>query len=198
MVRTAFIALMAIVTAATATAQTVLTVDDAVAVALANNRRIANTGLEVEKASQDLLSARTRRLPQVSIEAQMSQLVRPIDVFFPQGTFGEYPGIGPVPATDTSLRTAATPTYLFSAQATQPLSQLYRIGLDIKLSEASQALEREVARASRITLQYRSQTPVFLDPRDGQCDQCRRAFPGSAPRAAARRRRPARPEDRAR
>lgn len=154
MVRTASIVLVAVVTAATATAQTALTVDDAVVAALAHNRRIANAGLEVDKATQEVLSARTRRLPQFSIEAQMSQLLRPIDVFFPQGTFGMYPGIGPIPATDTSLRTAATPTYLFTAQATQPLSQLYRIGLDIKLSAASQELERETARASRITLEY--------------------------------------------
>ena len=157
MMRTAFTALFLIAAASPAAAQSAgsaLTVDEAVAIALAHNRRIANADLEVEKATQDVLAARTRRLPQFSIDTQLSQLLKPIDILFPQGAFGAYPSIGPVPATDTTLRTPARPTVIFNAQATQPLLQLYRIGLDVKFSEAARALERESARSARLTLVY--------------------------------------------
>ena len=74
-----------------------------------------------------MTTARSRRLPQFGVDATMSELLRPIHVQFPQGAFGTYPTIGPIPAADTSLITAAKPTLLISAQVTQPLTQLHEI-----------------------------------------------------------------------
>jgi len=57
-----------------ARAQTVLTLDDAIALGLAHNRTVANAALQVDKAEQDLAITRSRRLPSFKIEAQGSQL----------------------------------------------------------------------------------------------------------------------------
>ena len=49
----------------------------------------------------------------------------------PQGAFGEIPGIGPIPTTDTTFSVPRQPTVFASALVSQPLSQLFQIGLGI-------------------------------------------------------------------
>jgi len=156
MIRTAFTALVAIAMAAPAAAQSAerLSVDAAVAIALKNSRSLTSAEWQSEKAALDLETARSRRLPKFTLEAQASQLLRPVHVLFPQGAFGTYPGIGPVPAADTAVTTSAQPVMVLNAQATQPLSQLYELTLNVRMSEAAVELERETVRATRLTLVY--------------------------------------------
>ena len=154
--RTLFVTLLAVAFASPVVAQTAapLSVDEAVALAIAHNRRIASADLEVDKSIADTESARTRRLPQFSLEMTMSELLRPIDVMFPQGSFGTYPGVGPIPSVDTALVTKAKPTMLMNAQVSQPLTQLREINLNVRLSESASQLARETARATRLTVGY--------------------------------------------
>jgi outer membrane protein TolC len=81
---------MSALTAASAAAQT-LSLNEAIALGLRNNRTVANAALQVEKTEQDVSIARSRRLPSLKIEMQGSQLLRPIDVTFSRGAFGELP-----------------------------------------------------------------------------------------------------------
>jgi len=104
----------------------------------------------VAKAQQDLDTARSRRLPKFSLEAQAAQLLRPIDVLFNQGAFGTFPSIGPVPATDTSITTGAKPTIVLNAQAAQPLSQLFRLNVNVRANEATRDVQREELRSGRL------------------------------------------------
>jgi hypothetical protein len=111
-----------------------LSLDEAVALGLAHNRAIANAAMEVDKASHDIATARSRRLPVFSIESQASQLLRPIDITFPRGAFGTIEGIGPIPSADAVVTTPARLAFVMNAQATQPLSQLHKLNLNIKLT----------------------------------------------------------------
>jgi len=81
-----------------------------------------------------------------------SQLLTPVDFGFPQGAFGDYPGIGPIPSTDTTLSVPRQPTYYVSAQLSQPLSQLFRINLGIESAGTTRAIENERVRAERLSL----------------------------------------------
>jgi outer membrane protein len=148
------VALLAMPLGAAAQSPERLTVEAAVAMAMAHNRSVANAALDADKAVNDVQSARSRRLPQFAIEMTMSQLLRPINVLFPQGSFGTYPGVGPIPSVDTSLVTAAKPTLLMNAQVSQPLTQLHEINLNVRLSESASQLARETARATRLTVGY--------------------------------------------
>src|SRR5262245_42863195 len=103
--------------AATASAQTTLSLDEAIALGLARNRTVANASMQVGKADHDVEIARTRLFPSFKIEAQGSQLLRPVDLTFKRGTFGEFPGIGPVPGNDTNIRTPAKLNFVVDAQA---------------------------------------------------------------------------------
>src|SRR5262249_37936378 len=89
--------------AAWVSAQETLTLGDAVRFGLEHNLTVANQSLQIDKADEDLQTARSRRLPQFKVETQASQLLRPVDLTFPRGAFGTFEGIGPVPATDAAV-----------------------------------------------------------------------------------------------
>ncbi len=145
--------------AATASAET-LSLSDAIAMGLAHNLTVANATLQAAKAEHNVAIARTHRLPVFKIDAQGSQLLRPVDVTFARGTFGDFPGVGPVPATDTNITTPARFSVVVNAQAQQPLTQLFKINLNVKLNEAAGEFDREQLR----------------DARTGLVDQIRRTY----------------------
>src|SRR5262249_39567339 len=62
------------------------------------------------------------------------------------------PGVGPFPTTSTTVTTPQRPTLFVSAQAMQPLSQLFRINLGIRGAEANRDLERERGRDQEIAV----------------------------------------------
>jgi outer membrane protein len=131
-----------------------LTLDAALAMAMAHNRSVATASRETGKAVHDVTTVRSRRLPQFGVDATLSELLRPIHINYPQGAFGTYPNIGPIPAADTSITTSPKPTLLITAQVTQPLTQLYEIALNVRVTEAALALTRESERSARLTVAY--------------------------------------------
>ncbi len=138
--------------AAGARAQDTLTLDEAIRFALAHNRSVANTALQVEKAGHDVATARSRRLPQFLVEAQASQLLRPIDITFPRGAFGTFENIGPVPGADATITTPSRMSLISTFQASQPLTPLIKLTLNVKMSEAAQAKAREQLRDGELAL----------------------------------------------
>jgi outer membrane protein TolC len=155
MFRASLVTAAAVLYAATAAAQPApdrLSIDDAIALALQHNRSLANTAMQEEKAVGDVATARSHRLPQFKLNAQASELLRPVDVSFKAGTFGTYPGVGPIPSTDTAITTPQKPAFILDASVAQPLTQLHRLNLNIALSEKSRELDREAIRSTRVTV----------------------------------------------
>src|SRR5215471_7325748 len=118
-----------------------LTLEQAIGIALENNRQVKIKALSVGKAEDQLAEARTSRLPKFNMYTLASQQLSPIDFTFQKGVFGTFPGIGPVPANDTRISTGRKPTFLIIGQVTQPLSQQFQIGLNLKLLNTN----REIA-----------------------------------------------------
>jgi len=127
----------------------VVTLEQAITLALHNNRQVKNAALEVDKAADRVAQAQTRRLPALEVQVLESYLLTPIDFTFKQGTFGTFPGTGPIPAKDTTIRTERKPTTIVAARVTQPLSQLYRIGMNVGLQEAGGAMAQAQLRQQR-------------------------------------------------
>jgi hypothetical protein len=63
--------------------------------------------------------------------------------------FGNYPGLGPIPNTDTTISALRRPTFLLAGQINQPLPQLYRIGLNLKQIGVGREIAEQQARAQR-------------------------------------------------
>jgi len=126
-----------------------LTLEQAVALALQNNRQVYNATLEVGKKTDQAAAARTQWFPVFDVNVLESYLLTPVDFTFHQGALGTFPSTGPIPARDTTIRTERRPTTFVSAKVTQPLSQLYRIGLNVQLQEVGGAVAHEELRRQR-------------------------------------------------
>jgi outer membrane protein TolC len=129
-----------------------LTLDRAIQLAVENNRQIQSAALQLQKAKEEVEVARTHRLPVFDIQGQAAQLLTPVDFAFPQGAFGDFPGVGPIPATDTDVSVPRQLTYYVSSQVSQPITQLFRIGLGIDSARATSAIEQEHLNAQRLSV----------------------------------------------
>jgi len=140
--------LLSIAQQATADAQ-VLTLDEAVSMALANNRVVKNSVLEAQKYDFQVSTARTRRLPHFQFAALGGELLQPFDFTFAKGVFGTYPGVGPVPSTNAKVHTPAQLTAYLTGGMDIPLLQQYKIGLGIHETELGREIAKENVRAER-------------------------------------------------
>jgi outer membrane protein len=140
----------------------VLTLEEAVILALQHNRPIQISLLEVEKLDENVSAFRTHRLPVLQVLAIGSSLLTPVDFEFRQGVFGTYPGVGPIPAQNTDITTPRRLTGYMSNSVMQPLTQLYKINLEVKSLELTRDIGREDLRAKRHDIRNQT-TRVYYD-----------------------------------
>ena len=129
-----------------------LTLDNAVQIAVANNRSLKIATLEVDKSNWQIAEVKTKRLPSLNGTILGSQLLNEVSFSFPAGSFGNLPGVGPFPTTDTKITTPRQPIAYVFGQVTQPLSQLYKIQLGIRAKELDAKITSEKARAEQQSL----------------------------------------------
>ena len=127
----------------------VLTLEQAVTLALQKNRQVNNAALEVGKSEDEIAAFKTKRLPALKLDLIEAEPLAPIDLKFKQGDLGSAPSTGPIPATNTTIRTPRTPLTAINSSITQPLSQLYRIGLGIDQLEVGRGINQEDLRLQR-------------------------------------------------
>lgn len=129
-----------------------LTLDDALSIALATNRQLQEAQLELRKDSELIAEARTHRLPTVSLDAMGGRTLTPVGITIPAGSIGNFTGTGPIPAVDTKLEGEPSNSAYVSASVSQPLTQLRKIGLSVRLNQAVQAIDKEKLRAERVAV----------------------------------------------
>ena len=98
------------------TQEPILTLDEAVTLALQHNRLVKNSVLEAQKYDFQVSTARSRRKPQFQFTMLGGELLHPFDFTFPAGSFGTYPGIGPIPSTNAKINTPAVFTTYIDGQ----------------------------------------------------------------------------------
>jgi len=127
----------------------VLSLDEAVSIALANNRLVKNSVLEAQNYDFQVSTIRSRRLPHFQFSALGGELLQPFDFTFAKGVFGTYPGVGPIPSTEAKVHTPAKLTAFLTGGMDVPLSQQYKIGLGIHATELGRDIAKEDVRAER-------------------------------------------------
>src|SRR6267142_1515846 len=130
------------------TAADVLSLDQAINIALQNNRSLKNARLNVEKAEDEIRSIRTSRLPSAHFYALVSQDMVKHETNLTSPFTGVFPGIGPF----FSLSTPRRPTAVFAAQVLQPISQQYRLGLAIDSAKLARDEEQQKFRSQEQAL----------------------------------------------
>lgn len=115
-----------------AVADPVLTLDQALDLAVQFNRTLDNAEIDVSKAADSVAAERTRRLPRLDLGFSESYNLTPQAYSYKKGTFGF------VPTEDVEITSNEDFTTIVSASVKQPLSDLYRIGLSIDQYEVNE------------------------------------------------------------
>lgn len=125
----------------------VLTLEEALAIALRDNLPLVNAELEVEKSTEGVEAIATRRLPELEVGVAERYHVTDESYTFEAGDLGTVPF--PIPTTTVDVPTTPDFTTLVTASARLPLAQQYRIGLAIRQEELNRELADEQLRAHR-------------------------------------------------
>jgi outer membrane protein TolC len=128
----------------------VLTLDEAIQQAIANNSAVKISSLETRRAADDLAANNTRRFAVTNITALGGQLLTKPSVTFQQGSLGVYGATGPIPATNQKVEVARKPAGAVSASVLQPLSTQYRIHLQLKALALGVAVTRQDEEKTRL------------------------------------------------
>src|SRR5262245_41695361 len=103
-----------------------LRLDDAIQIALANNRDLKIASLEVDKSKWQVAAAKTRRLPSFHCYLFGSgNLTSPVFTF-KEGSLGTFHN-EPLPSQDATIPLSHGVTGYAFAQIAQPITQLYKI-----------------------------------------------------------------------
>ncbi|HZS03285.1 MAG TPA: TolC family protein [Blastocatellia bacterium] len=125
----------------------VLTLDEAISLALRDSRQVRNAQLAVGKAGDAQAAARTFRLPSLHVYSLASQQLVKHDAGLDNSGTNVVPGVGPF----FSLGTTRRPTAIFAGQILQPLSQQYGIRLGIRQAGLAREVEGEKLRQAEQT-----------------------------------------------
>jgi outer membrane protein TolC len=146
-----------------------LTVDQAVKIAKINNRMLKISSLQLADTKEGYLAFKTHRYPTFNTYIFASELLAPISFTVPAGQFGTYPGIGPIPATNTPITTPQQPTAYVMANVSQPLFTLYKIniGLQGKGLEVDMAAQQLQGKEQDVVANVRETYYTALQVEDG-------------------------------
>ena len=141
-----------------------VTLEQLLEAALANNRTLKIAEAQVAKAQADARAASKRQFPEFEtqlFEGPMSSF----DFMFRAGVFGTFPTTGPIPPADTNVHNPSKIATLFQFQASQPLTQLWRIKANVQQLEYERDVmeERRRARAQSISSDVRRQYYAVLE-----------------------------------
>ncbi|HEY3138549.1 MAG TPA: TolC family protein [Blastocatellia bacterium] len=117
----------------------VLTLEQAISLALRENHNVKSAELGVGKSGDELAATRTIRLPSMHLYTLVSQQFVKHDISVENPLSSLLPGVGPF----FSVSVPRKPTTVFAGQILQPLSQQYRIGLNIEQVKLARSVEEE-------------------------------------------------------
>ena len=125
-----------------------LTVDQAVEIALGNNRSLKVARLDVDKSKWQIAEIKTNRLPVIKSYIFAAGNLNSPNFEFKEGTFGTIGNV-PIPPKNTPIpfSTGIGGSQLF--QIAQPISQLYKINLGIHTQELGSEYANQEFRAKR-------------------------------------------------
>src|SRR3954454_4169251 len=115
----------------------VLTLEQAIALALRQNHLVKNAELSVGKIEDELSATRTLRFPSMHLYTLVSQQLVKHETNISNPLSNIIPGLGPF----FSISVPRRPTTIFAGQVLQPLSQQYRIGLNIEQVKLARDVE---------------------------------------------------------
>lgn len=124
-----------------------LTLDEAIRIASGTNRDLQISKFEINKAKEIVAQARTNYLPKLDANVLAGAPLQPLNFRVPAGSFGTYPGTGPIPGKDSNIHSPVRFGAFVNASAAQPLTQLFKVNLAVKQARLGIELAKEGVRA---------------------------------------------------
>ncbi len=119
-----------------------LLLSQAIEMALNGNDAVKNAKLDVGKSEWQVSEAKSRRFPETSIDLFAADDLNSPSFTYKKGVFGNVNG-QPVPSTDVSINLSTGITGYAVASMMQPLTQLYKINLAVRMQELSVEFSKE-------------------------------------------------------
>jgi len=126
----------------------VLTLEEALTLALTNNPTVQNAGISVDKAGDQVEATEARRFPSLNLRVRELRNFTEESFEYEQGVLGTVDG-QPVPPENRKIETKDDFTTHVSVEAKQPIVGLYKIGLDIDRLKTYKDRTRQDLRAKR-------------------------------------------------
>lgn len=133
----------------TETSVPVLTLEDAIRIGTDNNRQLKIAHLEVNKAHDGVGEAKSYALPQLSAYGLAGIPPAAINFRVPAGQFGNFSSTGPIPPTDTDIRTPQRLSGVVYVTIDQPLTQLFKVRIGVQKARLGVDLASESVREHR-------------------------------------------------
>ncbi|XZZ63110.1 TolC family protein [Microbulbifer sp. SSSA002] len=125
----------------------VLPLEDAIDLAVTANLRVQTAALEVNEAADDVEALKTRRYPRLEMAAGIADNLTRQRYTFDRGVWVQSSPVGPIPPEDIQITAKEGVSKAFSLSATQPITQLYTLALEI----GEGGVDREMA-ATKVRL----------------------------------------------
>ena len=125
-----------------------LLLSQAIEMALNGNDAVKNAKLDVSKSEWQVSEAKSRRFPETSIDLFAADDLNSPSFTYKKGVFGDVNG-QPVPSTDVSINLSTGITGYAVASIMQPLTQLYKINLAVRMQELSVEFSKEQFRGKQ-------------------------------------------------
>ena len=123
-----------------------LRLEEAVDVAYQRNHLLASAGRSVSEAEERAAAIRTRRLPTLHLDAFGGRLLNSLDFSIPAAVPG---AIAAFPAKNGSLSVPASWGAAATISLSQPITQQYRIGLNLDIAQLDREIAQEDVRRER-------------------------------------------------
>jgi outer membrane protein TolC len=123
-----------------------LTLEQATGIAVDGNHVVRDAQIQAGKTGEIVAAARTTRFPSLNVYSVMAEQFLKQDVNTPNVTPNQVANIFPGVPPFFTLSVPRRPTAVFAGLVLQPLSQQYRLGLNIKETELARDSAREQLR----------------------------------------------------
>jgi outer membrane protein TolC len=117
-----------------------LTLDEAVALAVAQNSSLKIASAKVREGREKRTSVRSDYFPHLSNDSIYFHLTNNQLINIPAGSLGTVPGLGPFPVQDTSINQGSDSAVITNNTLTQPLTQLPKIYQADKIAHAEERM----------------------------------------------------------
>lgn len=129
-----------------------LSLDAAVAEALAHSPALAARAALVDQAAEEAAAIRAQRLPRIEVDALAGYLLDEVEFVFPRGSLGSYPATGPIPGADIPIVAGDDVAVFADLRVAQPLTRLPRLAFAARAAETGRAVAAADLASARLAL----------------------------------------------